>query len=125
MSSTILFHCGIGSAPLGWEILNVGTTLGLMSYQTVALKAAMVLLVALFFGLQYRLWVGEGSLTEIFRLRQEISVWQQNNVRLAQRNAILAAEVHDLKTGFAAVEERARAGLGMIQFDETFIYVVE
>lgn len=103
----------------------MGTTLGFMSYQTVALKAAMVLLVALFFGLQYRLWVGEGSLTEVFRLRQEISVWQQNNERLAQRNAILAAEVHDLKTGFAAVEERARAGLGMIQFDETFIYVVE
>lgn len=115
----------MGSAPFDWEKLNVGTTLRLMNYQTIALKAAMVLLVALFFGLQYRLWVGEGSLTEIYRLRQEISVWQQNNERLAQRNAILAAEVHDLKTGFTAVEERARAGLGMIQFDETFIYVVE
>lgn len=89
------------------------------------IKVVVVCLLTLFGGLQFRLWVGEGSLTELYWLRQEIIVWQQNNDRLLQRNAMLAVEVSDLKSGLAAVEERARVGLGMIQSDETFVYVVE
>lgn len=96
-----------------------------MSHRDVLIKVVVVSLLTLFAGLQYRLWVGEGSLTELYWLRQEIMVWQQNNDRLLQRNALLVAEVNDLKTGLAAVEERARVGLGMIQFDETFVYVME
>jgi cell division protein FtsB len=96
-----------------------------MTHKDVVIKVGVVSLLTLFGGLQFRLWVGEGSLTELYGLRQEIIVWHQNNDRLMQRNAMLAAEVSDLKTGLAAVEERARVGLGMIQSDETFIYVVE
>ena len=36
----------------------------------------------------------------------------------------LAAEVRDLKQGFAAVEERARAELGLIAPNETYFQVV-
>jgi 2-C-methyl-D-erythritol 4-phosphate cytidylyltransferase len=38
---------------------------------------------------------------------------------------VLAAEVEDLKSGEAAVEERARSELGMIKPGETFYRVVE
>ena len=44
---------------------------------------------------------------------------------LQQRNDALAAEVEDLKSGEAAVEERARSELGMIKPGETFYRVVE
>ena len=41
-----------------------------------------------------------------------------------ERNRQLAAEVRDLKTGIAALEERARSDLGMIAGNETFYQVV-
>ena len=44
---------------------------------------------------------------------------------LQYRNDALAAEVEDLKSGEAAVEERARNELGMIKPGETFYRVVE
>jgi cell division protein FtsB len=48
-----------------------------------------------------------------------------DNAGLRQRNDALAAEVEDLKSGEAAVEERARSELGMIKPGETFYRVVE
>jgi len=45
--------------------------------------------------------------------------------RLEQRNQALAADVAELKSGEAAVEDRARAELGMIKPGETFYRVVE
>ena len=44
---------------------------------------------------------------------------------LKQRNDALAAEGEDLKSGEAAIEERARSELGMIKPGETFYRVVE
>ena len=49
----------------------------------------------------------------------------RDNAGLRQRNDALAAEVQDLKSGEAAVEERARSELGMIKPGETFYRVVE
>ena len=50
---------------------------------------------------------------------------RRENLRLQQRNEALAAEVEDLKSGGAAVEERARSELGMIKPGETFYRVVD
>lgn len=83
------------------------------------------ILVLLFVLLQYDLWVGEGSLASAWRLQQEVKIQQQENDRLKERNASLAAEVVDLKQGLDAIEERARNELGMIKEGETFIQVVE
>ncbi len=44
--------------------------------------------------------------------------------KLKRRNEQLTAEVNSLKTGLDAIEERARAELGMIKQDETFIQVI-
>ena len=41
------------------------------------------------------------------------------------RNAVLAAEVQDLKQGLEAIEERARSELGMIKQNEIFFQVIE
>ena len=83
------------------------------------------ILVLLFVLLQYDLWVGEGSLASAWRLQQSVKTQQQENDRIKERNAALAAEVVDLKRGLDAIEERARNELGMIKEGETFIQVVE
>lgn len=82
---------------------------------------------AILFGvsLQARLWLGEGSLAEVWQLRKEIDKQQQENYLLSERNRRLAAEVKDLKQGDSAVEERARAQLGMIKNDETFYLIID
>lgn len=76
-------------------------------------------------GLQYPLWFGDGGALRLWRLEHEIAAQEAENARLRERNAALEAEVIDLKGGLEAIEERARAELGMIKKDETFYQVVE
>jgi cell division protein FtsB len=85
----------------------------------------ILILVALLIGTQYKLWVGRGSLAEVRELKQSVAAQREENARLAERNAALEAEVADLKQGLEAVEERARAELGMIKDDEVFHQIVE
>jgi cell division protein FtsB len=47
------------------------------------------------------------------------------NQSLAARNAVLMAEVQDLKSGTAAIEEHAREEMGMIKQNEVFYQIVE
>lgn len=75
--------------------------------------------------LQYRLWVGEGSLAEVHNLRQEIATQKEKIEKLRERNFELRAEVENLKHGQEAIEERARSGLGMIRENEIFYQVIE
>ena len=75
--------------------------------------------------LQYRLWVGEGSLAEVYALRQEIESRKAELEQLRIRNQALQAEVNDLKQGLEAIEERARSELGMIRQGEIFYQVIE
>lgn len=82
-------------------------------------------MVIILVGLQYRLWVGEGSLAEVRGLKSKIVSQQQQNRQLLERNDILKAEVADLKQGLEAVEERARMELGMIGEGETFYQLVD
>ena len=62
---------------------------------------------------------------EVHRLEAAIALQREDNARLEARNLRLAAEVHDLKEGLEAVEERARSDLGMIGRNETFYQLVE
>jgi cell division protein FtsB len=80
-------------------------------------------LVLAFVALQYRLWIGEGSFAEVWRLTLEIEKQEQENHVLGERNRRLSAEVRDLREGGAAVEERARKQLGMVKDDET-LYII-
>jgi len=75
--------------------------------------------------LQYRLWVGEGSLAEVQALRKEIRTQKQELEQLRGRNQTLEAEVLDLREGLDALEERARSELGMIKEGEMFLQVIE
>ena len=84
-----------------------------------------IALLALIAGLQLKLWTGTGAMPEVERLRERTKTQRAENERLTKRNAALAADVQDLKAGREAVEERARAELGMVKRGETFYQVIE
>ena len=90
-----------------------------------AIWPVLLLLLVLLGWLQYRLWFGSGGQREVEALRQQVRQQAHDTAGLKQRNEALAAEVEDLKSGEAAVEERARSELGMIKPGETFYRVVE
>nr|WP_317615323.1 cell division protein FtsB [Halomonas elongata] len=87
------------------------------------LKWLAVVLVALLALLQYRLWLGEGSVRELADVGQRVENLEAENAPLRARNERLAAEVVDLKTGLDAIEERARNEVGMVRSDEQFFWV--
>ena len=74
--------------------------------------------------LQIPLWIGKGSWLRVWMVDRQVEEQREVNTRLAARNAALDAEVRDLKSGYAAIEERARSELGMIRQDEVFIQVL-
>lgn len=89
-----------------------------MKWLTAALVVALILL-------QYRIWVSDDGWRGVARLQHAVAAQQKLNGTLTQRNSRLAAEVQDLKSGTAAIEERARSDLGMVGPSETFYQVVE
>ncbi|PHS25882.1 MAG: cell division protein FtsB [Methylophaga sp.] len=89
------------------------------------MKAAMILLVVLLLLLQYRLWFSHDGLPAVLHLKGDVEIQRQDNEMLQERNQVLTAEVHDLKSGLDAVEERARSELGMIKEGETFFQIIE
>jgi cell division protein FtsB len=74
--------------------------------------------------LQYRLWLSDSGVRELTRMQESVAQQRAQNATLVDRNRQLAAEVRDLKTGMAALEERARSELGMIAGNETYYQVV-
>jgi cell division protein FtsB len=80
----------------------------------------LVVLIAL---LQYPLWLGKGGWLRVWDYDRQLQAQREVNQKLEQRNAGLDAEVRDLKSGFEAIEERARYELGMIKEGEIFVQV--
>ena len=75
---------------------------------------------ALILALQYPMWLGKGGWLRVRELDRQVEAQKHVNAELQPRNAVLDAEVRDLKQGLEAIEERARSDLGMIRHDEVF-----
>ena len=89
------------------------------------MKLLAAALIAVLVLLQYRIWISNDGVRAVYRLERAVAAQEKLNARLTRRNARLAADVADLKTGTGAIEERARSELGMIGPHETFYMVVE
>ena len=89
------------------------------------MRKLILFLVILLVYLQYRLWVGDGGLLELWNVHQEVEAQRDENARLRERNEALNAQVLDLKQGLDAIEERAREDMGMVKQGETFYQIVE
>ena len=85
-----------------------------MRFVTLALVALLALV-------QVELWFGKGGVPRMVELQGKLEAQQATNEAARRRNALLAAEVNDLKEGLEMVEEKARFELGMIKPDEIFV----
>jgi cell division protein FtsB len=89
------------------------------------MRVLTLTLAALIVLIQYPLWMGKGSWFRVWEVDQQIRAQRETNRRLQARNSALEAEVRDLKVGLDAIEERARAELGMIRQDEIFFQLLD
>ncbi len=89
------------------------------------MRAVTLTLVVVLLLLQYPLWLGKGGWLKVWDLHRQVEAQQQTNQQIQTRNALLDAEVRDLKQGTVAIEERARSELGMIKPGEVFFQVLE
>jgi cell division protein FtsB len=88
------------------------------------MKILIAVLLLVLIGLQYKLWFGDGSLSEVVQLTSELEIQKKKLQELEKRNLILEAQVLDLQNGLDAFEEKARNDLGMIKQGETFIQLI-
>ena len=82
-------------------------------------------LAALLLLIQYPLWLGKGGWFRVSELEKQVSAQLDINVKLKARDEAVSADVKDLQTGTEAIEERARAELGMVKADEIFVQVID
>ena len=85
----------------------------------------IIILFVLLAGLQWRLWIGEGSLAHRAELNRQLQQQEDDNQALRQRNQLIATDVESLKTNLDAIEEKARSDLGMIKQGEPFYLVID
>ena len=88
------------------------------------MRPVTLILLALLLLLQYPLWLGKGGWLKVWDMNRQVEEQKQINRQTAARNALLDAEVRDLKQGSEATEERARSDLGMIRRDEVFFQFI-
>lgn len=91
-----------------------------MDYNKKLYRLAIVALLLIFAGLQYRLWIGKGSLAQVHQLNVMNAELKQENGVAHKRNQAMMARISDLKTGESAAKGRARSQLGMIKPGEVF-----
>lgn len=90
------------------------------------MRIFLAALIALLLGLNYLLWMTDDrGLRQMRTLERAVTDQKTENAVLTDRNKSLEAEVRDLKEGIAAIEERARAELGMVRRDETFYRILD
>ena len=91
-----------------------------MASEGLLMRWGVALLAVLLLMMQGRLWISDDGFREVARLGTLINQQTGENARLQQRNDHLDAEVVELRKGGGALEEKARADLGLIGPDETF-----
>ena len=87
-----------------------------MRLVTIALLALLALVHA-------ELWFGKGGVPRVVELSGKLREQKASNEAARQRNALLLAEVSDLKEGLEMVEEKARFDLGMVKPDEILVQI--
>ena len=84
-----------------------------------------IVMFALLAIVQAQLWFGQGSLSHVRELQQELEQQKQLNEASRRQVEQLSAEVNDLKEGLNMVEDQARGELGMVKANEIFVQIAK
>jgi len=90
-----------------------------------AFKILLCIFGLLIIYLQAILWFGDGSLSEIRKLKKSIALVEQENEKLHARNQQLIDEVEALRHGLDLIEHRAREDLGLVKKNEVFYHLID
>lgn len=84
-------------------------------------KVLFSCLLALFFCLQYKLWISPQGYLQVAELKQQIANQQHHNDKLILENEHVRHKVMQLKNqSSSAIEDYARREFGMVKPDEVF-----
>ncbi|HEY7906201.1 MAG TPA: cell division protein FtsB [Wenzhouxiangella sp.] len=86
------------------------------------MRWVMAVLVALLVWMQFQLFQ---EIRQVRVLDERLEQQSEVNEELIARNDALFAEVQDLREGLDAIEERARAELGLVREGESFYLIVD
>ncbi len=84
-----------------------------------------VILLTLFVVFQLQLWLGRGSVPDVWRLRQQYQTQIAQNSQAELKLERMRAELRDLRDGMEMVEERARGEIGMVKPNEIFVHIAK
>lgn len=89
------------------------------------MRTIIVVLLLALIGLQYKLWLGDGSVSQWINLEKKLEIQTEENDKLLARNRAMEADILELKSGDQALEEQARYELGMIKEGEIYYQFVD
>ena len=82
------------------------------------MKIIGIILAALIVLIQYPLWIGKGGWLRAWDVDRQVTAQKTKNLELERRNAALAAEVNDLKTGSLARSDRLAKYNQLLRIEE-------
>lgn len=89
------------------------------------MRSIIIILILALIGLQYKLWLGDGSIPQWISLEKKLAVQAKENDKLLARNRAIEADINELKSGDQALEEQARYELGMVKNNEVYYQFVD
>ncbi|CEK11683.1 cell division protein FtsB [Legionella hackeliae] len=89
------------------------------------MRTIIVILLLALIGLQYKLWLGDGSVSQWINLEKKMEAQSEENDKLLSRNRAMEADILELKSGDQALEEQARYELGMVKEGEVYYQFVD
>lgn len=96
-----------------------------ISHEMFSMRTVIIILLLALIGLQYKLWLGDGSVLQWINLEKKLEVQSEENDKLLARNRAMEADILELKSGDQALEEQARYELGMVKDGEIYYQFVD
>ena len=82
-----------------------------------------LVLVLLLILLQYSIWTGRGSVSQVAELQKNLTELREKNQQTEADILRLRSEIHDLQEGLSIVEEKARYEMGLVKPNEIFVQI--